>query len=383
MRRFYSYGPVDTRYHYGVPRRELVNRLTDQLVGIPGAGGHYFTIWAARQAGKTWLMRQAKMEVTQGYGDQFTVFHFSLEMMREMDYGVEEVDLDLLPRVLRRILQGDLPQHPEVKTWKDLAQIFSKEGGLWDRPLLLLIDEVDTLKPHLLDLLVTVFRNLYLSRENHWLHGLALIGVRAVLGLESRRGSPFNVQRALHVPNLTQAEVEEMYQQYQAESGQVIDPAVVDKVYATTRGQPGLVSWFGELLTEKFNPGSGQTIDIASWEEVWAAARFVEPNNTVLNQIAKARDETYQGFLTDLFAEAEQPFLFHDPIHNYLYLHGILDYEKGKGADGKPQYICRFSSPFIQNCLFDALSRDLTGSDLPILALEQKYAPTLPRPKQS
>lgn len=65
---------------------------------------------------------------------------------------------------------------------------------------------------------------MYLSRETNWLHGLALLGVRAVLGIESRRGSPFNVQRSLHVPNLTSDEVRGMYRQYQEESGQPIEP---------------------------------------------------------------------------------------------------------------------------------------------------------------
>ena len=31
MRRFYSYGPVDGRYHYCLPRRELIKQLIDQL----------------------------------------------------------------------------------------------------------------------------------------------------------------------------------------------------------------------------------------------------------------------------------------------------------------------------------------------------------------
>ena len=87
---------------------------------------------------------------------------------------------------------------------------------------------------------------MYLDRENNWLHGLALIGVRAILGVDSQRGSPFNIQKSLHVPNFTPAEVEELYRQYQEESGQQIEPAVVEKVYEVTRGQPGLVSWFGE-----------------------------------------------------------------------------------------------------------------------------------------
>ncbi|KHD05325.1 hypothetical protein PN36_00410 [Candidatus Thiomargarita nelsonii] len=108
--------------------------------------------------------------------------------------------------------------------------------------------------------MVAQFRELYLDRKNNWLHGLALVGVRAVLGIESQRGPPFNIQRSLNVPNLSQDEVKELYQQYQDESGQVIEPGVVDAIYENIRGQPGLVSWFGELLTEKYNPGADKTL---------------------------------------------------------------------------------------------------------------------------
>ena len=371
MRTFHSYGPVEAEENFCVPRRDLVGQLVQQLVGTPQKGGHYFTIWAARQAGKTWLMRQSKTAVAQCYGDQFTVFHFSMEPLKELSYIAQSRAADeSLPLALSKFLKMDLPSHPQVQDWADFRQLFSKEGGLWDRSLLLLIDEFDALPSYLIDLMVAQFRSLYLARESHWLHGLALIGVRSVLGVESRRGSPFNVQRSLHVPNLTQAEVIDLYQQYQHESGQDIDPAVVDQVYAATRGQPGLVSWFGELLTEKYNSGSEQTIGLDTWAAAWNAARFLEPNNTVLNQIAKARDETYQGFLTQLFAKEELPFFFHDPLHSYLYMHGILDRETLKETDGTFRNRCRFSSPFIQSCLYDALSRELAGSQLPILALE-------------
>ncbi len=59
MRRFHSYGPVDRRHHFCVDRRKLIEKCTGQLVGVSEEGGHYFTIWASRQAGKTWIMRQA------------------------------------------------------------------------------------------------------------------------------------------------------------------------------------------------------------------------------------------------------------------------------------------------------------------------------------
>jgi hypothetical protein len=50
------------------------------------------------------------------------------------------------------------------------------------------------------DVLVGQFREMYQDRPKNisanWLHGLAMIGVRAVLGVDSDLGSPFNIQRS-------------------------------------------------------------------------------------------------------------------------------------------------------------------------------------------
>jgi len=163
--------------------------------------------------------------------------------------------------------------------------------------------------------------------------------------------------------------VVEMYQQYQSESGQAIDPAVVEKVYEVTRGQPGLVSWFGELLTETYNKVKTEPIGEETWEYAWNGARRLEPNNTVMNLIAKARMEEYQGFLIKLFTNQAMPFYFHDPLHNYLYMHGIIEPEVIREENGKLADLCRFTSPFIQECLYDALGRELIEDRRNVLAL--------------
>lgn len=371
MRHFCSYGPVDCRYHFCVEREELVAHTVEQLVGIPEKGGHYFTIWAPRQTGKTWLMEQMREEIPRRYPDQFTVFDFSFGGLREMGFSLsDDVDASNFPRRLGRLLQSALPGVPKVESWDDFRDLFSRNVGLWDRPLILMIDEVDTLPPALLDLVVGQFRELYLHQERNWLHGLALVGVRAVLGVDSKRGSPFNVQRSVHVPNLTAGEVGEMYRQYQEESGQKIETAVVEEVYRVTRGQPGLVSWFGELLTEKYNPGQDEIIDLDTWELVWNMARFIEPNNTVMNLVAKARELEYRELLVELFTGSDIEFYFHDPLHNYLYMHGIAEPETTRQPDGRFVNICRFTSPFVQDCLYHALSRELIGDRMPILVLQ-------------
>ncbi len=370
MRQFSSYGPVDARHHFCVERRQLVDWCVNQLVGESDEGGHYFTIWAARQTGKTWLMRQVLQEVPKRFGDKFILLSFSLGKLRGLNF-VPSPDPEAVnfPNYLGELLQQEFSHKPTIENWGDFLALFSREKNVCDRPLIMLIDEVDTIPSALLDLMVARFRELYLDRSTHWLHGLALVGVRAVLGIESQRGSPFNIQRSLHVPNLTADEVREMYQQYQTESGQSIEPAVVEKVYESTRGQPGLVSWFGELLTESYNKVKEQPIDIRNWNRVWAAALFAEPNNTIMNLIAKARMVEYQDFLLQLFTHANVPFSFHNPLQNHLYMHGLIEPEAIEES-GKISYLCRFTSPFIQDCLYEALGDELVSGNKEILALE-------------
>jgi len=370
MRHFCSYGPVNCKAHFCVQRKALIATGVQQLIGSPEEeSGHYFTIWAPRQTGKTWLMRRIKQEILQQYHDEFTVFNFSLGKLRGMSFPEKQADF---PPAFGRLIKRSLPEHPDVKNWDDFSQLFSRTEGLWDRPLILLIDEVDTIPLSLIDLMVAQFRELYLERETNWLHGLALVGVRAVLGIESQRGSPFNIQRSLKVPNLTPEEVKELYRQYQEESGQQIEAAVVDKIYQSTKGQPGLVSWFGEMLTEKYNPGTHQVIGMETWELIWHKARFVEQNNTVMNLIAKARMSEYQAFLIKVFTHSSEQFSFHDPKCSYMYLHGIITSETIQRANGGLGEICRFSSPFIQDCLYYALTNEFVGEgfETPILPLQ-------------
>lgn len=387
MRYFNSYGPVDAEQHFCVPRYKLVDQCIGHLIGHPEKGGNYFTIWAARQTGKTWLMQQAMHEIPQRYGDTFAIHSFSLGAMDDFEYNDIRFNQDtggaILPAALSSILEHKLPGNPQIHMWEDFIALFRRNGGLWDRPVILLIDEVDSAAPLLLDMLVRRFREMYIDRSYTWLHGLALTGVRAVVGLDSLRGSPFNVQRSLHVPNFTVDEVRDLYQQYQDESGQAIDPAVVDKVYDVTRGQPGLVSWFGELLTETYNPTPPyqllqeskhgevlRPIGLDTWQRVWLKARFAEPNNTILNLIAKARMHENQEFLIELFRKADVPFSFHDPLHNHLYMHGVISSETIKKPNGELQEICRFTSPFIQDCIYQALGKELVTDTQTVLALQ-------------
>ncbi len=366
MRQFTSYGPPDAKADYVAERRDLVENCVNQLLGRPDEqGGHYFTIWGPRQTGKTWIMRQAMKVIRERFGDKFAVGSLLMQGLLGATDG-DDVFLNCVPGMFQETF-GFKPTAP--KTWDDWLGLFARQGGLFDKPLILLVDEFDSLPPPVIDRLVSIFRKMYLARDGYFLHSLALVGVRAVLGVESPRGSPFNVQRSMHVPNLTQDEVVDLFAQYQSESGQVIEPDVVDAVYESTRGQPGLVGWFGELITEKYNPGTDKTITMQDWQRVYSKALYVEWNNTLLNLGKKAR-EPYRAEVMRLFTDPNVPFAMEEPWCSYLYMNGIIENTPAPEGTEIPGEVCRFSSPFVQRRLYSGFTSDMFGHKGPLPAIE-------------
>ena len=367
MRRFHSYGPVNTRSHFFVPRTELVCHCLNSLIGSDDEGGHYFTIWAPRQTGKTWLTQQVRKRLETEYADQFTVGMMSMQGTILSPDDPPEAFLNQVDYLFKETFDIHLPSAPN--SWNAFKEIFHKDNTCFKRPLILFIDEFDSLPPAVIDRLVTLFRDIYLKRDRYALHGLSLIGVRAVLGVDSERGSPFNIQRSLHVPNFTVDEVTDLFDQYQQESGQTVEPEVVQRVFETTNGQPGLVGWFGELLTEKYNPDHLASIDVSAWNTVLRKALFVEWNNTVLNLVKKVRSG-YAPQVLKLFSSSDVPFSLDTGWCGYLYLNGVIMPETSVDRDNNSIEVCRFSCPFIQKRLYSALTDDLVGDQLSMLALE-------------
>jgi hypothetical protein len=243
-------------------------------------------------------------------------------------------------------------------------EIFKK--GVLARPLILILDEFDAIKEMGINALVSAFRNIYIRRldeegqptdqKTYLLHGVALIGVRSVLGIENQEGSPFNVQRSIHIPNLTFAEVEAMFKWYEKESGQKVEEEVVRELYDETRGQPGLTCWFGELLKETYNHDIKKPITMTNFREAYGAATHILPNNNILNIISKVKKSPYDEKVIDLFETRDKiAFNFDDKELNYLYMNGVIDEEKV----GLEEYYVRFSCPFVQKRIFNYFSRQI------------------------
>jgi len=367
MRKFHSYGPVKSKMHFYVPRDELVKTCVQSLIGDPDISGHYFTIWAPRQTGKTWLVERSVQTIRQQYSSKFYTAYLSMQgfIDDKRDDNVERF-LNYWPRLIEDEFGI---KTKSINSWEKWLDLFTKQRGIFDKPVIMLIDEFDKLPPELINQTVSLFREMYLKPDNYNLHGLALVGVRSVLGVDNERGSPFNVQRSLHIPNLTFDEVISMFDQYQQEYKQVIQPQVIQKLYEKTNGQPGLIGWFGELLTEKYNQDVNQLIDLKHFDRVYLDACEIEHNNTVRNMITKAKKD-YQSYALKLFTNANIRFSFDYDWCNYMYMHGIISYEKIEEKN-KYYHVCRFSSPFIQTRLFNAFAGEISEAhENAILPLE-------------
>ncbi len=357
MRKFSSYGPIDKDSNYYVPRTELIDFAVSQLSGEnPQKGGHYITVWAPRQRGKSWIMLQVRRILQQnGHFDVLKINLEHLKMSKSVDAIVQNIGAEIIESLQLEIAPV---QNPE-----QFYQLFKQ--GVLKKPLILILDEFDALLEEAISGMAGVFRNIYnqrqgeldqpTERKSYLLHSVALIGVRSVLGVENVTGSPFNVQRSLHIPNLTAAEVQEMFAWYERESGQQVEPEVVKRLFYELQGQPGLTSWLGELLTETYNQDNQQPIALNHFKRVFARATQILPNNNILNIISKAKQKPYKDKILELFRTDEKTaFKYDDWQTNFLYMNGIIDIEES----GDNFYI-KFPCPFVQKRLFNYFAGEL------------------------
>ena len=358
MRRFSSYGPVNNRIHYYAPREEMIDRAYTQLVGEnPSEGGHYFTVWAPRQTGKTWIMQQVLSRLQKD--DRFHVLKINLEILkRKKKVG------DIIKIIAGEIGKGLGKTFRGIVDEYKFQEIFNR--NIMEKPIILILDEFDALIEEGINTAVSVFRNIYINRRDemnkpadqktYLLHGVALIGVRSVLGIQNQKGSPFNVQRSLHVTNLTFDEVDGMFKDYEQESGQRVEKDVIHALYDETLGQPGLTCWLAELITETYNHDMNKPLTMYNFKEAYAAATHILPNNNIMNIMSKVNTPPYDRWLIELFETGEKTvFNFEDEIINHLYMNGVIDQEKV----GIEEYYVKFSCPFVQKRIFNRFSRKM------------------------
>lgn len=203
MRWFSSYGPLDKDLHYYAPREGLIDRAYTQLTGEdPKKGGHYITVWAPRQTGKSWLMLEVMEKIEEHHhpakqnGTPINVVKVDLDLP-EHDHDLDSIVSSIADEIFIELGK----KNPGIDSIKKFPDLFTRD--VLDTPLILIIDEFDALPKESINRLTRIFRNIFMRRKKemkkppdqrrYMLHGLALIGIRGFLGIENPKGSPFNI----------------------------------------------------------------------------------------------------------------------------------------------------------------------------------------------
>ena len=158
MRRFSSYGPVNMKVHYHAPREALIDRAYGELTGDdPEEGGHYVTVWAPRQTGKTWVMHQVMKRIRE-QGD-FEAGIISMQSAKEI--RSDERILGFFVRRLKEWFGRDLP---DIREWDMLHSVFTKRH--FSKPVILILDEFDALGEEFINKFANEFRDMHIMRQN-------------------------------------------------------------------------------------------------------------------------------------------------------------------------------------------------------------------------
>ena len=304
MRFFNTTGPVVAEDHYCVPPLERLD-LNEVLRFIRDK--RYFVLHAPRQTGKTSALL-ALRDLLNEEGD-YRCLYVNIEGAQAMREDVERA---------MQVIVGDLASWARVtlgdefltETWYGIFDQF-RAGALrealtrWTqadpKPLVLLIDEIDSL---IGDTLLSVLRQLragYMLRPAGFPQSVVLCGVRDVRDYRIQStaenaiisgGSAFNIKAtSLRLGDFSQDEVLALLGQHTEETGQVFTPDALDTIWMQTQGQPWLV-----------NALAYETCFRGEFAEVWDRPVTAEAIRDAQEQLILRR-ETHLDQLADKLQE--------------------------------------------------------------------------------
>ena len=256
MRYFNTEGPVDPTEHYCIDPLARVN-LAEILTLI--ARKKYFVLHAPRQTGKTSILLalQERLNAEGEYRCLYVNFEGGQAAGEDTARAMKTLLGEIGTRARRALKDNFVDQSKSALAAEFgpdgcLAECFTRWSEADPKPLVLLIDEIDSLVGDTLISVLRQFRARYDMRPSGFPQSVVLCGVRDVRdypiyssreGAHVRGGSAFNVKaRSLRLGDFTEAEQRELLAQHAAESGQAFEGGVAERIWELTCGQPWLVN---------------------------------------------------------------------------------------------------------------------------------------------
>jgi AAA domain/PD-(D/E)XK nuclease superfamily len=304
MSRFFNNaGPQILDDHYTLDPLRRVK--VDELLRLIEAK-RYFVLHAPRQSGKTSSLLALRDKLNAE--GKYRALYINIEAVKAME--VHKVQESMAGEMAQLICET----FPEVDGWAMLNKarlslpdepfrhIISQLSALDRlRPLVLFIDEADTLQGHAMVTFLSQLRAGYTRRPHGFPQSIILCGLRDIRdfritdkeGNFLSTGSAFNILAdSLTLGNFSQAEIEELYAQHTAETGQVFSQEALDLVWELTRGQPWMVNKLADFACFMMAPGTDRSVEITAELIMAAREEMIQRRTVHLDNLAfRLKDE--------------------------------------------------------------------------------------------
>ena len=323
MRQFNTTGPVDPADHYLIPPLERID--LDDVLGLV-RDKKYFVLHAPRQTGKTSALLALRDLLNGGEAGDWRCVYANVEAGQAARENVTDAMRAVLSEFALRasLTLGDDSVEGIGHAAMDSAGPMGALGlalSRWaaaDRtPLVLLIDEIDSLVG---DTLLSVLRQLragYDRRPAAFPHSIILCGVRDVRDYrihsttENRMvlgGSAFNIKsESLRMGDFSELEIRTLLAQHTAATGQAFTEGAQEIIGARTAGQPWLVNALCYDACFRHKPGRDRSRPITEDAILEAQERLILRRDTHIDDLAnKLREERVRRVIEPILAGSDE-----------------------------------------------------------------------------
>ncbi|MCL2064273.1 MAG: ATP-binding protein [Candidatus Cloacimonetes bacterium] len=304
MRHFNTAGPVNQPDAYKID--PLTRWDTEEILELIQEK-KYFILHAPRQTGKTSCLL-ALRDYLNKEGKYFAVY-VNFEVGQAWRHNIKKATDDIVQEILSRmhgLLWDEFAIDESIAYYKTrasenaLSEMLRYLSLLLKKPIVMFIDEIDSL---IGDTLLSVLRQLragYDKRPSEFPSTIILCGVRDIKDYRIHTsnqeiitgGSAFNIKtKSLRLGNFSKEEVIELYNQHTRETCQVFAEECFDLVMEYTDGQPWLVNALAREVTHEMKENRDRSITITTEKLEIAKERLILARQTHLDQLADKLDE--------------------------------------------------------------------------------------------
>ena len=307
----------------------------------------YFVLHAPRQTGKTSCLLALRDYLNKE--GKYLAVYANVEggqALRNELRGVIKATIDIIANELDMVCDTSY-QHirDDVQNLEPASMLtvyLSRLSMAIDKPLVLLIDEIDSLVG---DSLVSVLRQLrsgYANRPAAFPQSVILCGVRDVrdyrIVLSNQDivtgGSAFNIKaKSLRLGNFSKEEIHELFMQHTHETGQEFDEDCFPIIWSATEGQPWLVNAIGLEVTSNMCENRDRSVRITPDMVERAIENIIYRRDTHIDILINIlKEDRVRRVIQPMLANSYNASDYLIPSDDILYAEevGLIMRERGK-----------------------------------------------------